>query len=37
MRIARTLKINPGKVYLAKHRTSHLIKKEIAHLQARLI
>ncbi len=37
LRVARTLKINPGRVYLAKHRTSHLIKKEIIHLQTELI
>ena len=36
-RVARTLKINPGRVYLAKHRTSHLVKKEIIHLQTQLI
>jgi RNA polymerase sigma-70 factor (ECF subfamily) len=33
VKIARALKINPGKVYLAKHRIGRLIKKEVAHLQ----
>jgi RNA polymerase sigma factor (sigma-70 family) len=33
-KVARTLKVNPGKVYLIKHRISRLIKNEIAHLRA---
>lgn len=37
LRIARTLKINPGRIYLAKHRISHLVKKELARLQTKLI
>ena len=36
-RVARALNINPGKVYLAKHRISRLIKKEITHLQTKPI
>ena len=32
-RVARALHVNPGKVYLAKHRISSLIKKELARLQ----
>ncbi len=32
-RVARALNINAGKVYLAKHRISRLIRKEIIHLQ----
>lgn len=32
-RVARALNINAGKVYLAKHRISRLIRKELAHLQ----
>ncbi len=36
-KVARTLKVNPGKVYLIKHRISGLIKKEIAHLRAKPI
>ena len=35
--VARTLSINPGKVYLIKHRIASLIKKEINHLQAKPI
>jgi RNA polymerase sigma-70 factor (ECF subfamily) len=34
-KVARTLRVNPGKVYLAKHRIGNLIKKEIAYLKAR--
>jgi len=33
-KVARTLKVNAGKVYLIKHRISGLIKKEVAHLHA---
>lgn len=36
-KVARTLKINPGRVYLVKHRIGNLIKKEIAYLQTRPI
>lgn len=36
-RVSRMLRINPGRVYLAKHRINGLIRKEIAHLQARPI
>jgi RNA polymerase sigma-70 factor (ECF subfamily) len=36
-KVAKTLKINSGKVYLIKHRISRLIKKEIEHLNAELI
>jgi len=36
-KIARTLRVNPGKVYLAKHRINNLIKKEIACLQSKPI
>ncbi len=36
-RVARALNINAGKVYLAKHRISRLIRKEIAHLQTKPI
>ena len=32
-RVARALNINAGKVYLAKHRISRLIRKELTHLQ----
>lgn len=35
VKIARALKINPGKVYLARHRIARLIKKEVAHLQTK--
>jgi RNA polymerase sigma-70 factor (ECF subfamily) len=36
-RVARALHVNPGKVYLAKHRISSLIKKELARLQIKPI
>ena len=36
-KVAKTLKINPGAVYLAKHRIHGLIKKEIAYLQTKLV
>lgn len=32
-RVARTLHINPGKVYLIKHRVGNLIKKEVNRLR----
>jgi RNA polymerase sigma factor (sigma-70 family) len=35
LEVARTMKVNPGRVYLIKHRISKLIKKEIAYLQAK--
>ena len=34
-KVAETMKTSQTKVYLAKHRISRLIKKEIAHLQAK--
>lgn len=36
-KVARTLKVNSGKVYLIKHRIGRLIKKESAHLRAKPI
>jgi len=36
-KVARTLKVNSGKVYLIKHRISQLIKKEIVHLRTKPI
>lgn len=36
-RVAQTLKVNPGRVYLAKHRINNLIKKEITHLRTKPI
>src|SRR5436190_13153022 len=36
-KVARTLKVNPGFVYLTKHRINNLIKKEIAYLQTKLV
>jgi RNA polymerase sigma factor (sigma-70 family) len=36
-KVARTLKVNPGKVYLIKHRINNLIKKEITYLQTKPI
>ena len=35
--IVRTLRVNPGKVYLAKHRIAALIKKELTYLQSKPI
>src|SRR5258708_5947329 len=36
-RVARELRVNPGTVYLSKHRIGKLVKKEIAHLQTKRI
>jgi RNA polymerase sigma-70 factor (ECF subfamily) len=36
-KIVKILMVNPGKVYLAKHRVSNLVKKEIKHLQTKPI
>jgi RNA polymerase sigma-70 factor (ECF subfamily) len=36
-KVARSLRVNVGQVYLAKHRVSALIKKEVRTLEARLI
>jgi RNA polymerase sigma factor (sigma-70 family) len=36
-RVARTLKLNPGRIYLVKHRINRLIKKEISCLQTKPI
>jgi len=35
--VARALQVNRGRVYLAKHRISRLIKKEIAYLRNKLL
>ena len=35
--VARTLRVNVGQVYLAKHRVGSLIKKEVRLLEAKLI
>jgi RNA polymerase sigma-70 factor (ECF subfamily) len=35
-KVARTLSVNPGLVYLAKHRINHLLKKEIAYLRTKM-
>jgi RNA polymerase sigma-70 factor (ECF subfamily) len=32
-RVARALNVSAGRVYLAKHRISHLVKKELSYLQ----
>jgi len=37
LKVARTLKVSPGQVYLVKHRINNLIKKEIAYLRAKPI
>ena len=34
IKIARVLKVNPGRVYLARHRIGGLIKKEVSYLKA---
>jgi len=34
LKVAQTLRVNPGRVYLSKHRINQLIKKEIDHLRA---
>jgi RNA polymerase sigma factor (sigma-70 family) len=36
-KVARALKVNSGKVYLTKHRISHLIKKELTYLRTKPI
>jgi RNA polymerase sigma-70 factor (ECF subfamily) len=36
-RVARTLKVNRGRVYLIKHRINNLIKKELIYLHAKPI
>ncbi|MDB6017240.1 MAG: polymerase, sigma-24 subunit, subfamily [Pedosphaera sp.] len=36
-KVAQVLKVSAGKVYLTKHRISHLIKKEITHLRTKPI
>ena len=36
-RVARALKVNRGRVYLAKHRINNLIKQEISYLRAKPI
>jgi RNA polymerase sigma factor (sigma-70 family) len=36
-RVARALKVNPGRVYLTKHRITSLIKKEIQYLRTKPI
>ena len=36
-KIARELGVSAGQVYVAKHRISRLVEKEIQHLEAKLI
>lgn len=33
LKVARAMKVNPGKVYLIKHRLGALVKKEVEHLK----
>jgi RNA polymerase sigma factor (sigma-70 family) len=33
LKVAQTLRVNPGRVYLSKHRINQLIRKEIDHLR----
>ena len=35
-KVARTLSVNPGLVYLTKHKINQLIKKEIVHLRTKM-
>jgi RNA polymerase sigma factor (sigma-70 family) len=35
-KVAQTLSVNPGRVYLTKHRINQLIKKEIAYLRTKM-
>jgi RNA polymerase sigma-70 factor (ECF subfamily) len=35
-KVAGTLGVSPGQVYLAKHRVSALVKKEIANLETKM-
>ena len=35
LKVSKTMKVNPGSVYLAKHRIGSLIKKELARLQTK--
>lgn len=37
LKVTRILGVNPGKVYLAKHRIGNLVKKEIDHIRAKPI
>lgn len=34
-KVARALKVNPGRVYLTKHRISRLVKQEVAYLRTK--
>ena len=36
MKVAQTLGVNPGRVYLTKHRINQLIKKEINYLRSKI-
>jgi RNA polymerase sigma factor (sigma-70 family) len=36
MKVSSTLRVNPGRVYLTKHRINPLIKREIAHLREKM-
>jgi hypothetical protein len=36
LKVARTLRVNMGRIYLTKHRIAALIKKEIQRLEAEL-
>lgn len=37
MQVAKTLKVNPGRAYLVKHRLGKMLKAEIEHLRTELI
>jgi RNA polymerase sigma factor (sigma-70 family) len=36
LKVAQTLSVNPGRVYLAKHRVNQLIRKEIDYLRTKM-
>jgi hypothetical protein len=36
LKITRTLKVNPGLIYLAKHRVNRLVRKEITYLRTKI-
>ncbi len=35
LKVSRAMKVNPGRVYLAKHRIGNLVKKEVAYLRSK--
>jgi RNA polymerase sigma factor (sigma-70 family) len=37
LKIAKTMNVNPGLVYLSKHKIKRLLKKEITHLRTKIV